>query len=469
MPWTYNPSTGKIENPESTLENPFYSNVYDPEGVGSFMGEDGERVSKYLTSLVPLSDAAWQLMSYKDMLTPQGTLDTNNPLWKKMYEDMGPYITGPYAAQGPEPRAAATLRALGVFDPAEAYRILQGTQYNPQTVAQSVAIASQGVPDGTDWFSPYIEMAALALPAYFSGGAALSALGGAGAAGAGAGAGAGMELGLSLPFEWGASGGMGALGGIAGGGMDLFTGAGSNLSGFNFGSLEEIIANAAAGNSPAGYSEFLTNPLAEFGADLGSITAAPGFWESVSKYGGNAVSAVKNLLGSDGSMNDLASLLGKIAPAALGVIASNQQSKDYLQLADKYMGFGAPSRARYESSFVPGFSMANEPGYADALDQTTKSFLHKASIAGNPADSPNAWMQTLKDVNSTFAYPALQEFRRVNAGAGGLANMAPAAINAEGRSVGAERGIYDALGAGFADVFSPPKSLSDILREIRAL
>src|SRR3990167_991129 len=362
--------------------------------------------------------------------------------------------------------------------------------------ALEAARQAQGDDDGFLGLGDIGTLAALAA-AIYTGGTALGAFGAAGAAGVGAaetglgswfgsdlaglglesvfggatGAGAGMELGLSLPFEWGASGGMGALGsaGTAGGGMDLFTGAGSNLSGFNFGSLEEIIANAAAGNSPAGYSEFLTNPLAEFGADLGSITAAPGFWESVSKYGANAVSAVKNLLGSDGSMNDLASLLGKIAPAALGVIASNQQSKDYLQLADKYMGFGAPSRARYESSFVPGFSMANEPGYADALDQTTKSFLHKASIAGNPADSPNAWMQTLKDVNSTFAYPALQEFRRVNAGAGGLANMAPAAINAEGRSVGAERGIYDALGAGFADVFSPPKSLSDILREIRAL
>ena len=118
----------------------------------------------------------------------------------------------------------------------------------------------------------------------------------------------------------------------------------------------------------------------------------------------------------------------------LGAIASKDQSDNYRDLAEKYMSFGAPSRARYESSFAPGFTMANDPGYMDALGLSTKEFLHKASIGGNPADSPNAWMQTLSDVNSKFAYPALQDYRRLNAGTGGLAALTAAAPSADAGS-----------------------------------
>ena len=224
-----------------------------------------------------------------------------------------------------------------------------------------------------------------------------------------------------------------------------------------------VITSPPTGVSAIDYPGQVVN-LAE-----GGMTSPASFLDTLSQYGPDAVSAVKKLLAGGGSQSDLMTLLGKIAPAALGAFASSQQSKSLAELADKYFAVGAPSRARYESSFQPGFTMANEPGYSDALDQTTKSFLHKASIAGNPADSPNAWMQTLKDVNATFAYPALQEYRRQAAGTGGLANMAPAAISAEGRSVEAGRGIYDAIGGGMADIFSPPKTLADILREIRAL
>ena len=160
-------------------------------------------------------------------------------------------------------------------------------------------------------------------------------------------------------------------------------------------------------------------------------------------------------------------MLGRAAPAALGAYASNEQADAYSDLAERYMGLGAPSRARFEGSFAPGFTMANEPGYKDALDQTTKSFLHKASIAGNPADSPNAWMQTLSDVNSQFAFPALNEYRRLNAGTGGLATLTAAAPGAATSAIGAEKGIYDSIGAGAADIFNPPKSLAELMREFK--
>jgi hypothetical protein len=155
------------------------------------------------------------------------------------------------------------------------------------------------------------------------------------------------------------------------------------------------------------------------------------------------------------------------APAALGAYGANQQAEAYKELSDKYMGLGAPSRDRYESSFQPGFTMASDPGYSDALAQTTKETLHQLSPGGNPAGSPNAWEQTLKDVNAKFAFPALDNYRRTNAGAGGLAALTSAAPGAASAGINADRGVYDAIGAGAADIFSPPRSLSDLLREMK--
>lgn len=177
--------------------------------------------------------------------------------------------------------------------------------------------------------------------------------------------------------------------------------------------------------------------------------------------------ALSRVLAGTATADDWLSLAGKVAPAALGAYASNEQANKLGDLADKYMGFGAPSRARYEASFAPGFTMANDPGYTDALDQATKSFLHKASISGNPSESPNAWQQTLKDVNSQFAYPALQEYRRQAVGAGGLATLTAAAPGAATGEINAQRGIYDAIGAGAADVFNPPKSLEELARAFK--
>ena len=126
----------------------------------------------------------------------------------------------------------------------------------------------------------------------------------------------------------------------------------------------------------------------------------------------------------------------------------------YERLAREYMAMGAPSRARYEASFAPGFTMANDPGYTDALNQTTRSTLHGLSVAGNPADSPNAWNQTLMDVNQRFAYPALQDYRRMGANAGGLSRFADAAPTAAGAGIQARGGQYDALGYGLGSIFS---------------
>jgi len=406
---------------------------------------------------------------YRDYLTPQGTLDFNDPLIRDYFNYWG----------APKNNSSGGFRNLGILDPGEMVRLAKGSQFDLnelyQTGAKTAAISDRPQPGDFDSLVEFVTFAAPFFAAPFAAGAlgAPGALAGAETAGAGTLA----ELGLGgADTFFTAAGAPGALAG-AGGGMDL-TGfmnpsanpsnlfdAGPNWWDANAPDLGanplNVITSPPTGVSAIDYPGQVVN-LAE-----GGMTSPASFWDTLSQYGPNAVPAVKKLLDSGGSKSDLMSLLGRIAPALLGAFASSQQSKSLTELADKYFSVGAPSRARYESSFRPGFTMANEPGYSDALNQTTKSFLHKASIAGNPADSPNAWMQTLKDVNATFAYPALQEYRRQAAGAGGLASLTAAAPAAAQAAVGADRGIYDAIGAGAADIFSPPKSLSDLLREIK--
>jgi hypothetical protein len=287
-------------------------------------------------------------------------------------------------------------------------------------------------------------------------------------AGVGALANAGVGVGATGAATSGGTGGMGILdemyGGMGGnfaadlggpgtGILDEFYGGtggtfGSDLGGPGTGLLDEMYGGTKGTFSPSTLNSIATKVAEQVGPSA-------------------AKSLMSKLLSGEMSSDDWLSMIGKIAPAALGMYASSQQANKLSDLANKYFDVGAPSRARYEASFQPGFSMANEPGYMDAMNLATKSFLNKASVQGNPADSPNAWNQTLKDINSTFTIPALQNYRSVNANTGGLASFTPAAINAQTASVGSDKNFYDALGAGAADVFNPPKklNLSDFLKQ----
>lgn len=211
--------------------------------------------------------------------------------------------------------------------------------------------------------------------------------------------------------------------------------------------------------------------------EWGLLETAPGVWALPAMATPSVLQAAEKLLGTGSTVAQVASALGisegiaraigALGAAGLGAYASGRQADSLAALAEKYAGYGAPSRARYEGSFAPGFTMASDPGYKDALDQVTKSFLHKASIQGNPADSPNAWLQTLKDVNSQFAFPALQNYRQLNANAGGIASGAAAAPGLDTSAIGARSNVFNAIGAGVSDIFNPPKSLAQQLLELR--
>jgi hypothetical protein len=206
-------------------------------------------------------------------------------------------------------------------------------------------------------------------------------------------------------------------------------------------------------------------PAATLKGMLGKGSAIDGILKMMQS--GQDTSALSRMTGIS---PDLLDVLGKVAGAGLGVYGANQQADSFRRLSDDAMtrwnqsvAMGAPSRDRYEASFKPGFTMGSDPGYQDALDATTKSTLHGLSITGNPSTSPNAWNQTLSDVNSKFAYPALQNYRTMNANTGGFSSFANAGaqgpnMSAATAAIGADAKALNAIGAGIADVTTPPKN-----------
>jgi hypothetical protein len=91
------------------------------------------------------------------------------------------------------------------------------------------------------------------------------------------------------------------------------------------------------------------------------------------------------------------------------------------------------------------------------------------SVQGNPAGSGNA-LHEIQNYASNQLFGRLGQEKDRLAGFGGLTAYNAAAPGAATGAVNAQRGVFDAIGAGAADVFNPrpkPISLSDIFNMSR--
>lgn len=153
-------------------------------------------------------------------------------------------------------------------------------------------------------------------------------------------------------------------------------------------------------------------------------------------------------------------------PGVIGAYGANKQSGALEDLAKRYEGYGAPSRARFESSFAPGFTMGNDPGFTDSLNMASKANLYGLSSKGNPAGNPTAQAANMEDLFKKTAYPALQNYRGTNAAAGGFGTYAAAAPGAATNAIGAQGNAMAALGGATGDVFNPKQDWSQLLRQL---
>lgn len=348
----------------------------------------------------------------------------------------------------------------------------------------------------SDWNNMRTGLGIMALPFVGAGITAGVGAAGAGAGAAGAGAG-GTEVGAGTLYAGETASGVGTgagLGGTGGGATGMGVAEGGALSG-SAGSA----SLAGGAGSDTGLSSMGETGAFDQGASQGVFDSAGNPIATSSDGGAFDMGGSQGVFDSQGnptysSPTTLASLteqakqmaaqlgispasalgflknaLTKGAPAVLGAIGANQQANSLSALAKQYMDLGAPSRARYEASFAPGFTMANDPGYQDALDASSKATLHGLSVQGNPAGSPNAWSQSLADNYAKTAYPALQNFRNTNANAGGIASLQTAAPAAATGAIGAQSNIFNAVGAGMNDIFNPQPSLAQTMAEYQRL
>jgi hypothetical protein len=262
--------------------------------------------------------------------------------------------------------------------------------------------------------------------------------------------------GVAAPYA--ASTGLMSFGGMGGenvlNGMDLSSGL-TNLDDFSYGTLTSGLEGGGAGSFP------FTGGIDDFGMDTlppmiegGPVSTVDGM---ATGFGGSVPSWLQNLMPSGSS---LTSLLGKIAPAALGAYGANQQANSYQDMMNQYFSLGAPYRSLLQQSYQPGFDISKEPGYQNAMDTTMNTYMRAASAGnaqgvagGNPFNNPGAFMESQKYLAGNLALPYLQNYRSGLSSSGQL-GLGPAA-QFGGNAIQSQGGVYDAIGYGLGEIFNP--------------
>jgi hypothetical protein len=176
---------------------------------------------------------------------------------------------------------------------------------------------------------------------------------------------------------------------------------------------------------------------------------------------------MSRILDGSATTADWLSVGGNLASTGLGIAGSRNAANAYRDLTNQYMAMGAPSRGRYEASMTPGFDPNSIPGYSGAVDTATKGVLARlAATGGNPWGNPGGLIEANKQIISGTALPAIQDYQRLNAGTGGYAGFNAAAPGAATAGIGAQGGVYNAVGSGLAGLTNPQPSIYETLARL---
>ena len=176
-------------------------------------------------------------------------------------------------------------------------------------------------------------------------------------------------------------------------------------------------------------------------------------------------SALSRFLSGEPTAADLASLLGSLGSTALGVLGSSAQQGAYRDVANQYLGIGAPYRDKLLASYQPGFDLrAADPLYAAALSQSADEAARAVSAkSGNPYGNPGAMAEIQQGILAKTAFPYQSNYRGQLGQFGGLGlNQSGTASMAGAGQAG---GLYDALGSGLSGLTRLMQpSLEDLLQ-----
>jgi hypothetical protein len=264
----------------------------------------------------------------------------------------------------------------------------------------------------------------------------------------------------------GASGALGTTGIIPGAATETAGALGSGLTVpgvTGFGSTGAI--GAAGAGLGAGFGGAALGSAAT-GATVPATVAGVGTGTAAAAAGAGGVGATKlgDVFSGDvglgdlvdkATVGDLGRILGTGAATVGSIYADTQRADAQKAMYDTYLGLGAPSRARYEASFAPGFNPTDIPGYQATLDTANDSMLRKLSASGgNPWGNPGGLAEVQKYITGNIGLPAIQNYRAQNANTGGYSSFNTAAPSVGTGAIDSGSAAYSDLGRGASDIFN---------------
>lgn len=283
------------------------------------------------------------------------------------------------------------------------------------------------------------------------------------AGGVGAAAGGGAEaLGTGLDAAWGVNpqglGGESFLGS-----MDLMGGVGTPL-----GDLAAASAPGAVGGANS-LSDFFTQLQQQGvtgpGGNLDKLFTG---LDAAGGGGGGFLDSLSNLFSPGGGGSggtDWLRILGSLGATGLGVLGANKQQDAMQDVANQYLGLGAPYRDKLLQSYQPGFDLRQaDPLYGGALAQSADEAARAVSASqGNPFGNPGAMAEIQNTVLNRTALPYAANYRGQLGQFGGLGLNTSSQASLAGAS-GADD-LYRNLAGGLGDLTTPRNSLEDLLRQ----
>ena len=114
----------------------------------------------------------------------------------------------------------------------------------------------------------------------------------------------------------------------------------------------------------------------------------------------------------------------------------------------------------------PGFDPNSIPGYAGALDSTSKAVMAKlAATGGNPFGNPGGLIDANKQIVSGTALPAIQNYQALNANTGFGPAMS-GAMQLQQQQIGAQSNVPAAIASGLGSLTAPDNSLQALLKQL---
>jgi hypothetical protein len=310
---------------------------------------------------------------------------------------------------------------------------------------------------------------------------ALAAMAGYGLLGGGAGGAAAATEGAGGALsaaEMAAAGSNGVAESMLFGGADsLASAAGTSIPGMSTAGSSGLIPGAtAAASTVPNFVDYINtgsidggtpNPtpvipgMESVGNGVGLTEAAQAL--NTGTTAASAGSALSRIFDGTATAADYTALAGILGSTGLGILGANEQADASRDVADKYLAMGAPYRDRLNASYAPGFSMADQPDFMNALDIGANAAARATSAkVGNPVDNPGAYAEMQKYISGSLALPQLNTYRSQ---LGSFGQLGTAVAGANDTSAANQTGsMYNALGYGLGNLTQPQDSLSELLK-----